>query len=235
MIKFDNLVEAIFLRRENRFIAEVSLISDGSVLKAYLANTGRMEELLVPGRRCYLQAAKNPKRKTKWDLFLIEQDQSLVCLHAVYANTLVAHWLSKDLLPLFNGVESFKQEYRLGAHRFDFLLRFAGYDCIMEVKSVNYISKGLARFPDAPTSRGASHVKALVDFALQGRQTAIVFVTMGQPVEELVFNRAHDPIFADAMFEAKKVGVQTLVCESEFTPFAATLRGFREINWRRSS
>ncbi len=235
MIKFDNFEEAIFLRRENRFIAEVELNSDGSVVKAHLANTGRMKELLIPGRRCYLQAAKNPERKTKWDLFLIEQDHSLVCLRAVYANTLVAHWLSEDMLPLFKGFESYKQEHRIGDHRFDFLLEFAEHDCIMEVKSVNYISNGLARFPDAPTSRGVSHIRALVDLALKGQQTAVVFVTMGQPVEELIFNRPHDPAFADAMLDAKKAGVQTLVCESSFTPEAATLRGFREINWRRCS
>lgn len=235
MITFDNMVEATFLRRENRFIALVELASDQSVVKAHLANTGRMRELLVTGRRCYLLPASNPARKTKWDLFLIEQNDSLVCLRAVFANNLVASWLDEGVLPFCNGLISYKMEQRIGEHRFDFLLHYQNWDCVMEVKSVNYISDGLARFPDAPTSRGAAHVKTLVALANQGVHTALVFVTMGQPVETLVFNRPHDPIFADAMLEAKKAGVETLVCESGFTSKTAILRGFRTIDWRRSS
>ncbi|MBI4234564.1 MAG: DNA/RNA nuclease SfsA [Chloroflexi bacterium] len=74
------LVKATFLRRLNRFAAEVVL--DGQAVPVHVANSGRMHELLQAGHRCYLAPApaatgrEKPgdaqRRKTAYDLALVE-------------------------------------------------------------------------------------------------------------------------------------------------------------------
>ena len=50
-MRFDSeLVDARFIRRLNRFAALVEI--DGDEVMVHVANTGRMRELLTPGRDC---------------------------------------------------------------------------------------------------------------------------------------------------------------------------------------
>ncbi len=46
-MKYDNITRAIFIKRPNRFIAEVEI--DGHKEKVHVKNTGRCKELLIPG------------------------------------------------------------------------------------------------------------------------------------------------------------------------------------------
>lgn len=43
-----NFIEGIFLNRPNRFIAEVDV--NGKVVICHVKNTGRMTEILTPGK-----------------------------------------------------------------------------------------------------------------------------------------------------------------------------------------
>ncbi|MBQ4046511.1 MAG: DNA/RNA nuclease SfsA, partial [Lachnospiraceae bacterium] len=45
-MQYDNTVPGIFVRRLNRFVAEV--LVDGSTEKVHVKNTGRLRELLLP-------------------------------------------------------------------------------------------------------------------------------------------------------------------------------------------
>ena len=66
MIQYENTVPGIFVRRINRFVAEVQI--DGNIEQAHVKNTGRLKELLVPKAKVTLQKASDPKRKTAYDL-----------------------------------------------------------------------------------------------------------------------------------------------------------------------
>ncbi len=230
---FDHLVEGIFLRRINRFVAEVLISSGNEVAAVHLANTGRMTELLVQDRPVLLRAADAGRsRKTKWSLFLIASEKGeWVCLQAAYANTMVAKWLQEEKIPSFEKWQLAKQEVKMGAHRFDFLLKHDHEDLVAEVKSVNFIVDGIARFPDAPTVRGCKHVAALTALQKEGLQTALIFVTMGQSVQELRMNRESDPAFSEAVLRARDAGVHMLVCASKFDRDGVALTGFVHINW----
>ena len=50
------LQEAVFVRRENRFRAEVEL--NGQIVKAHVPNSGRMQELLVSGAKVWVKPVK---------------------------------------------------------------------------------------------------------------------------------------------------------------------------------
>ena len=68
-IHYENTVPAIFVRRVNRFVAEVLI--DGNTEKVHVKNTGRLKELLMPKAKVILQRAADSNRKTAYDLISV--------------------------------------------------------------------------------------------------------------------------------------------------------------------
>lgn len=204
-LSFGSLEPAIFIKRDNRFRAEIDI--EGERYKTHVANSGRMTELLVPGAGAWVHKSEDPARKTPYDLVLIEHAGELICLNAHLANAIMAFWLTERLLPEFAEVTSFRREKVHGDSRFDFELHFGEQICLLEVKSVNLVVDGQARFPDAPTVRGTKHVQELTRYQLEGGQSAIVFIVMRQDAHSFAPNEATDPKFAQALREAEAAGV----------------------------
>lgn len=225
---FEQAVTATFLRRVNRFIADIEY-EDGGVVQAHVANTGRMQELLVPGVPCLIRKAKNPARKTAWDLLAVRYEDKWVCLVAAWANDFMAEWLSQGLIPGFDHCTSIRREYKIGHSRFDFALEQDGVRWLFEVKSVNYVLAGHALFPDAPTSRGRRHVEELLALCSAGWQVGVFFVTMGQDVLDVGFNNENDPDFAAIMQAAIREGVTVRAFAAEIAPPQVIFRGERPI------
>ena len=72
-MNLETLIYGTYIRRVNRFVVEVRLLSGEKVL-AHLANTGRMRELLVEGRKVYLEFSNKVNRKTQYTLLMIENE-----------------------------------------------------------------------------------------------------------------------------------------------------------------
>ena len=226
---FEQAVTARFLRRANRFIADIEL-SDGQVVQAHLANTGRMQELLRPGVAALVRPAKNPARKTAWDLIAVDHGGSWVCLAAAWANDFMREWLSKGRIAGFYDWKQIEWEKKIGNSRFDFAVTLqSGERWLLEVKSVNYVIDGHALFPDAPTTRGRRHVEELLALREQGWQVGIFFVTMGQPVVDVGFNAENDPEFARVMQRAIAEGAVVRAFSAEILPPDVYFRGERPI------
>ena len=64
-------IEARFISRPNRFIAQVEL--DGKIETVHVKNTGRCKELLLPNSQVILSEADNPARKTRYNLIAVEK------------------------------------------------------------------------------------------------------------------------------------------------------------------
>ena len=62
MIQYENTVTGIFVRRVNRFVAEVLI--DGNTEQVHVKNTGRLQELLVPNAKVTLQKVLDPNRRS---------------------------------------------------------------------------------------------------------------------------------------------------------------------------
>lgn len=226
---FEQAVTARFLRRVNRFIADIEL-SDGQIVQAHLANTGRMQELLRPGVAALVRPAKNPARKTAWDLLAVDYAGSWVCLAAAWANDFMREWLSKGRIAGFYDWKQIEWEKKIGNSRFDFAVTLqSGERWLLEVKSVNYVIDGYALFPDAPTTRGRRHVEELLALREQGWQVGIFFVTMGQPVIDVGFNAENDPEFARVMQRAIAEGADVRAFSAEILPPDVYFRGERPI------
>ncbi|MFH1929829.1 MAG: DNA/RNA nuclease SfsA [Chloroflexota bacterium] len=155
----DALLEATFVARDNRFRATVEL--NGEYVWAHLANSGRLTELLTPGRRLFLRPATAQGRRTAYDLVLVDLDGVLVSVDARVPNSLVEEALREGNLASFDGYETIRREVRWGGSRLDFVLEDQSRRCLIEAKSVTLVKRGVALFPDAPTIRGRRHVEEL--------------------------------------------------------------------------
>jgi sugar fermentation stimulation protein A len=92
--------------------------------------------------------------------------------------------------------------------RFDFMLLAEDQPpALVEVKSVTLCVDGVGLFPDAPTARGARHVRELTKSVGQGYRPFVVFIAQRDDVRVVRPNTDTDPGFASAVREAYEQGV----------------------------
>ena len=209
-MKYDNVCRAVFLERLNRFVARVEL--DGQPETVHVKNTGRLRELLVPGSEVWLTRSGNPERKTKYDLIAVRKHSGMLFnIDSQAANTVVLEWLRQQ------DWDEIRPEYTYGASRVDFFMRKGTNRYLMEVKGCTLEREGIGFFPDAPTERGAKHLRELIRAAAEGYRASIAFVIQMDGVHEVRPNRDTDPAFADALEEAARgeVSVRFLTCHVE--------------------
>jgi len=202
-MKYNNIVEGIFLARPNRFIAHVEI--NGAVEVCHVKNTGRCAELLIPGTRVYLQRSDNPARKTKYDLIAVEkQGFGIINIDSQAPNQVVLEWLkTKD----FNVI---KPEFTFGDSRLDFYMEKGERKMLMEVKGCTLEVDKIGYFPDAPTERGTKHLKELIKAVNDGFECYICFVIQMEGVDVVKPNVSTDKKFADAYNDAINNGVKVL-------------------------
>ena len=182
---------------------------DGRKVWAHLPNSGRLGELLVAGYRVLLVERPGAKRKTRYDLSLVELEGRWVSVDARLPNDLVEEALQQSRLTPLIGYPTVSREVSLGRSRFDFLLERPGAPpCIVEVKSVTLVMDGLACFPDAVTLRGRRHVQELAETVGAGCRAAVVFVVQRDDARGMRPHDESDPDFGRALREAGRHGVE---------------------------
>jgi sugar fermentation stimulation protein A len=180
----------------------------------HVKNTGRCRELLPPGAKVWCQVSDNPKRKTKYDLITVEKGTYLINMDSQAPNRAAEEWLRGGGL---GQAELIKPEQKFGASRFDFYLERQGRPMYLEVKGVTLEENGICRFPDAPTERGAKHLRELVEAKKQGYDAAVLFVIQMKPVLYLEPNDATDPEFGKALRAAAAAGVEIIAMDCIIT------------------
>jgi sugar fermentation stimulation protein A len=209
------LIAARFVRRENRFRVVVEV--KGKTEPAHLPNSGRLGELLRPGRELRLAAMSGPKRKTGYDLKLVCYAGVWVSVDARLPNPLLAEAFRAGSLAGFLDYTHLQSEVTLGHSRIDFLLTGPAGRCWVETKSVTLVEEGIARFPDAPTERGRRHLEALISTLEQGDQAAVMFVIQRPDAQLFEPHTAADPQFAQALRRAQSAGVSVLACRCQIS------------------
>lgn len=217
-MKYNFITPAIFISRPNRFIAKVNL--DGEELTVHVKNTGRCRELLIPGCTVYLEKASNPERKTPYDLVAVEKDRRIINIDSQAPNAVVKEWLLKD-----NKYDLVKPEFKYGDSRIDFYMEKDGEKYLMEVKGCTLFVDGIGYFPDAPTERGAKHLRELTKAISKGYHARVAFVIQGEGISEVRPNEATDPEFAAAFCEAKAAGVEVIFYTCKVTADELVIKG----------
>lgn len=207
-MKYGKMVPGKFLTRPNRFIAHVEI--EGKQEVCHVKNTGRCRELLPPGAQVWCEVAGNPARKTKFDLITVKKGHRLINMDSQAPNAAVKEWLSAGGL---GAVENLRPETVHGGSRFDFSFTLEGRPCLLEVKGVTLETDGVCAFPDAPTERGARHLRELAQAAREGYGAYVLFVIQMSDVQFLHPNDATDPEFGLALREAAAAGVQVMAMD----------------------
>lgn len=218
-MRYNTMVPGIFLARPNRFIAHVEI---GGVQEVcHVKNTGRCQELLSAGAQVWCQYSDAPKRKTKYDLIAVQKGRRIINMDSQAPNAAVREWLESGGLGL---VESIRPETVHGDSRFDFSFLKDGRLCFLEVKGVTLENDGICAFPDAPTERGAKHLRGLAQAVQEGYGAYVLFVIQMSDVKYLRPNDATDPAFGTALREAAGSGVQILALDCAVEPDSMVLR-----------
>ena len=209
---YEQMVKGRFLRRPNRFVAHVEI--GGREEICHVKNTGRCRELLQPGAEVWCAVSDNPARKTKYDLITVRKGDYLINMDSQAPNRAAKAWLERGGL---GPAELVKPEQKFGNSRFDFYLERNGQGMYLEVKGVTLEDGGVCRFPDAPTERGAKHLRELIAAKEAGFDAGVLFVIQMRPVRWLEPNDGTDPAFGKALREAKAAGVQVLAVDCRVT------------------
>lgn len=212
-------VEARFVRRVNRFVAEVRL-ADGAPETAYVPNTARLHDLLLPDARVALQPARAPHRTTRWTLTRVRDGAAWVALEASAANDLLADWLVRTgELSGIGAVAAVRREVAHGDHRLDLQVDLTdGRQAWVEVKSLSRGDDGDAHLSRTPSTRATAHLAALGRVASPDVPAVVAFVVQRGDVDRLVIGPDADPDWVVAVRHAAAAGVQLRAYACDVTP-----------------
>lgn len=205
-MRYKETEKAVFLKRPNRFIAEVEI--QGKRETVHVKNTGRCKELLIPGAEVILEKSGNPNRKTKYDLICVNKQGRLVNMDSQIPNKAAEEWIKKG--GLFPEEVTIRPEKKYGNSRFDLYVESPVRRAFVEVKGVTLEEDNIVRFPDAPTVRGIKHVEELIHCMEEGYEAYLLLVIQMKGVKKFMPNWETHPEFGQALVKAEKAGVKIL-------------------------
>lgn len=208
--------ECIFLERLNRFVARVNL--HGEEVFVHVKNTGRCRELLVAGTKGYLVRSHKKDRKYQYDLIAVYKNDILVNIDSQLPNQVVYDFIKAE--NIISNIITIKREVTYKKSRFDLYVEYQNESgqtekAFIEVKGVTLFDKDTAQFPDAPTERGAKHLKELVDARKNGYKAYIFFLIQVEGIRFFSGNFERDSKFCEALEHAFQNGVEILCYNSK--------------------
>ena len=193
---------AHFVERLNRFVMRFE--KDGKIIEAHTANPGRMEEFRLPGHPFFLI----PHSRGKYPFRVVSTvyQGAFVLLDTIKVNHIMEILLRRRLIPEFPDSQDLKREVSLRRSKFDFMLKNSrNRPIVLEVKSCNLCHRGVAMFPDAPTSRGRRHLQDLEQLADEGIETWVFYLITNWNAGVFMPNVHTDPDYCRTFVSLKKV------------------------------
>ena len=162
------LIKGKLVKRYKRFFTDIKLNKE--VVTAHCPNTGSMMGLLNENNEVFISKNDDPKRKLKYTLEIIKVKNNLVGVNTHFANKIVFHGLSNNLIKELTNNDSIKPEVFYNKEtRFDFLIEKDKQKFFVEVKNVTlFRDSKIAEFPDAITERGSKHLNTLIEATKKG-------------------------------------------------------------------
>ena len=136
------------------------------------------------------------KRKTKYDVIAVLIENIWVIINSGLHSDIAAELIKSNLMTEFEDYSIEKREYTYGKSRLDFLLSNDNEKMLMEVKGCTLVDEGLAKFPDAPTTRGKRHLEELIRAKSEGLNAAVLFWVMSEDAVKFTPNWEMDPDFS---------------------------------------
>ena len=213
----ESLITGVLVKRYKRFFVDVRI--NKIIVTAHCPNTGSMMGLLKKGSKVWLTKTNNPKRKLKYSLQFIEDQNSRVGVNTHLTNKIVLEALNNSIIQEFKNLEFIKSEAQFGKNtRFDFLVSNKTKKSFIEVKNVTLSrKKGLAEFPDAVTSRGLKHIKELLKAANKGYKIYLLYVIQRDDCNYFKLAKDIDPEYYSLLIKAVKKNLNILCYDCKFS------------------
>jgi len=183
-----------------------------------------MRELLTTGRPVKLREKRSQRRKTRYDLSLVNYHGRWVSIDARLPGVLLVESIEKGDFPEFAEYSFIRREVTHGSSRIDLLLEKGKDRCLVEAKSVTLVNGEMALFPDAPTTRGTRHVLDLTEAIREGYEAWIVFICQREDARFLSPNESADPHFTETLRMAYDLGLKVFAFNCEVTEREITLK-----------
>ena len=215
---FENkLISGLFIKRYKRFFVDIKI--KNQIITAHCPNTGSMYGLLKEGNRVWVSKSKNPNRKLKYTLEIIQDKKSMVGVNTHSTNKIVKHGLQNNLIQEFKDIMTIEPEIRFGLNtRFDFLISFKKSKAFVEVKNVTLSrKKKIAEFPDAITSRGLKHINELMKASKKGYKIFILYLIQRNDCNLFTIAKDIDTEYAKALSKAVKNNLKILCYDCKFS------------------
>jgi sugar fermentation stimulation protein A len=213
------LVEGHLLRRYKRFLADVRL-EDGTEIVAHCPNTGSMRGCAIEGSPVWLSRASNPQRKLPFTWELVESEGVLIGVHPALANRVVESAIGRQAIPSLADYAELRREVRYGERsRIDMLLTDPERPpCYIEVKSVTLAEDGVARFPDAVTTRGRRHLEELMAIVGEGKRAVSFHLVVRGDCAQFGTADTVDPEYGKTLRKARAAGVEVMAWQASVAP-----------------
>ena len=217
MIFKQTLIPGVLIKRYKRFFVDVKIGS--KIITAHCPNTGSMMGLLKKGSKVWLTKSDNLKRKLKYTLQVIEDQNSKVGVNTHLTNKIVLEALNDSTIKEFKNLDVIKSEVMFGANtRFDFLVSNKNKKYFIEVKNVTLSRKtGIAEFPDAVTTRGLKHIKELLKASDKGYEIYLLYIIQRNDCNYFKLAQDIDPDYCNLLIKAVKKNLNILCYDCKFS------------------
>jgi len=206
----EKLLQGTLIKRYKRFFADIKY--QDKTITAHCPNSGSMLSLLNQGNIVWFSKSDNPKRKLKYTLEMIGLGKKLIGVNTQLTNKIILEALCGKKIKNLIKYNNIKSEVKFSDNtRFDFLISNRKEKCFVEVKNVTLMrEKGIAEFPDSVTTRGAKHLKELINAKKKGYKSYILYLIQREDCDFFRIANDIDPRYKNIFDEALKNGVKML-------------------------
>ena len=190
-------------------------------MTVHCPNSGSMKGCQPEGGRAWISDSKNPKRKLRHTLELIEVDGVMLCVNTQRPNGLMEEGIREGTIKELQGYDELRREVRYGSEksRIDILLSSEDRLCYVEVKNVTLGgTDGINQFPDAVTTRGTKHLRELMSVVEAGHRAVLLFCGSRADVKVIQPADAIDPTYGQTLRQAAAAGVELLAYALDIKP-----------------
>jgi len=199
LFEIPNLLKGTFISRPNRFIGEINYKEQ--IENAHIHDPGRLKELLIKGAKVLFTRSKG---KLKYYIKAVKAHDEWVLIDTAL-HSKIAMNIFKYLTNISN-VKEIRKEVKIGNSRIDFLID----NVPLEVKGVTLVKENIALFPDAPTERGARHVREIIE------HNGIILFLIFRKAKSFAPNWEMDSKFSKYLSEARKKNIKIIAVQITF-------------------
>jgi sugar fermentation stimulation protein A len=214
-------VSCRFVERLNRFVVKIEI--EGKECLAHINNTGRLQEMLIPGKTGFCFRTPHTK-KTEFRLFAIGEREKGALIDTQLQMRAFEMAQERGLIPWLRDALFVRRDAPLGRSQLDYLFQRQGNSLFVEVKSAVLREGTVAMYPDCPSLRGQRHVKELIEWTRKGGESYLLFMAALPGISAFTPNRNADAELHGLVEKAKKSGVGIKAVGLYFHPGDSFLR-----------